>query len=96
MSLVILSGLDEAIVGLGQRLVGITHRAFLIYDASLILELLVERDGMEIGDAIRHFQENIQGFSIGENTPAFMQPMDADGLRENVDQIVDILACESE
>lgn len=96
MSLVVLSGLDDAIMGLGQRLGPEGHKAFLVYDVEKILETFMKRDGMEEEEAVEFFEFNIQGAYLGEATPAFMTKMDAESVRENIYEIMETLEAESE
>ena len=94
MSLVVLSGLDDAILGLGQRFGPEGHKAFLIYDVNKILDTFMNRDGMDEEEAVEFFQYNIQGAFLGEATPAFMTPMDSDSLHRNIDEIMEIIEAE--
>ena len=96
MSLVLLSGLDDAIIGLGQRLSDGGHKAFLVYDVNKILDTLVEREGMSSEDAVEFFQFNIQGAYLGESTPAFMTLMDYETVIEKIDEFQEIIEAESE
>ena len=96
MSLVLLSGLDDAIIGLGQRLSDGGHKAFLVYDVNKILDALVEREGMSSEDAVEFFQFNIQGAYLGESTPAFMTLMDYETVIEKIDEFQEIIEAESE
>lgn len=58
-------GFDHAIMGYSNDLK-------VIYSANMILETLVERDGMTPDEAIDYFNFNIEGAYVGEYTPIFM------------------------
>tara|TARA_R110000751_G_scaffold3353_1_gene16525 strand:- start:2013 stop:2270 length:258 start_codon:yes stop_codon:yes gene_type:complete len=65
----IISGHDNAIVGVGDRF---GSEPFLIYDKTLILEELMHRDKMGYEEALEYFYHNILGSYVGEHTPAFI------------------------
>ena len=94
MSLIMVDGHDNALVGLGQRLGKDGHEAFLIYDIAVVLDNLVQM-GMEPDEAVEYFQFNIQGAYLGIHTPAFMSFSDAEEIRANIDQIQETLDSES-
>ena len=74
-----LTGLDEAIIGIGS-----THGYpdFLIYSKEKILEILMRDDEMTEEDALEHMGFNIEGGYFGEGNPAFMRQIDDDELAE--------------
>lgn len=65
-------GLDDAIIGVVQRM-GIQA---ICYDEDKVLEILMERDGMTLIEAMEYFDFNIAGAWIGESTPFFLQRME--------------------
>lgn len=81
-----LDGFDEAIIGFGDR---INMNPVLIYDEDKIIEILInemdiEDEHMELMSedeilaekysmAIEHFDYNIKGSWMGENTPIIMK-----------------------
>jgi hypothetical protein len=65
-------GLDDAIIGVVQRM-GIQA---ICYDEDKVLEILMERDGMTLEEAIEYFDFNIAGAWVGESTPFFLQRME--------------------
>jgi hypothetical protein len=65
-------GFDEAIIGVVQRM-GIQA---ICYDEDKVLEILMERDGMTLIDAMEYFDFNIAGAWVGESTPFFLQRME--------------------
>jgi hypothetical protein len=68
VELVFYDGMDDAIVGIGQRFT--TY--FLVYDVEKVIEQLVTRDGMDHDDAREYFEFNIVGGWVGDGTPCFL------------------------
>tara|TARA_Y100000310_G_scaffold306160_1_gene347020 strand:- start:92 stop:379 length:288 start_codon:yes stop_codon:yes gene_type:complete len=64
--LLLMDGFDDAFIGVGHRC---GQPDLAIYDTEKILEILMERDGMTSEDAIEHFEFNIAGSWVGEQTP---------------------------
>lgn len=62
-------GFDDAIIGIAER---INLGPVVAYSMNKIIELLMERDGMNYEEAIEYFNFNIQGAWLGENTPIFI------------------------
>ena len=60
---------DEAIIGVATNSVGMMAVA---YSEPKIIELLVRHDQMTPDDAMEHYQFNILGAYVGENTPVFI------------------------
>ncbi|QST02456.1 hypothetical protein IMZ31_23695 (plasmid) [Pontibacillus sp. ALD_SL1] len=58
-------GLDEAIIGYGER----CGLSVVLYDAIKCMELFVKNDGMTEEEAVEHFEYNILGAYLGEHTP---------------------------
>lgn len=67
---IIYDGLDEAIIGIASR---INLDPVLAYSEDKIIEILMERDGMDYEEAFEYFQFNIIGGWLGEGTPVFIQ-----------------------
>ncbi len=65
----ICDGFDEAIMGVAER---INLGPVVAYKVGKILEILMERDGMNYGDALEYFEFNIKGAWMGEFTPVFI------------------------
>jgi hypothetical protein len=51
-------------------------RASLVYDAEVIRETLMKRDGMSPTDAREFIESNIEGAYVGEDTPVLVWPDD--------------------
>ena len=70
---VLLDGLDSAILGLVAIPNNVTANATVIaYSVKLILDSLCA-DGMDEEDAMEYFDFNIGGAYLGEGTPVFVQ-----------------------
>jgi hypothetical protein len=65
-------GFDEAILGVVER-IGLQA---ICYDKDKVLSILMERDGMDIVEAIEYFDFNIAGAWVGESTPVFIERME--------------------
>jgi hypothetical protein len=63
-------GLDSAVIG-----VEIAEPMRLIYSVSKVIEILVTEDEMELEDALEHFEFNIRGSYVGEQTPIWCDDM---------------------
>jgi hypothetical protein len=61
-------GFDDAVIGIE----GGTMR--LIYSVRMCIEILV-LDGMDMVDAIEHFDYNVRGSYVGEKTPIWCDDM---------------------
>ena len=65
-------GFEEAVIGISRN--HWHHQGSIaVYDIGLIVDILVERDGMTIEGAYEFFEFNIQCSYMGENTPLFIQ-----------------------
>jgi len=65
----ICDGFDEAIIGVAER---INLGPVAAYSVEKILEILMERDGMNYEESLEYFQYNIIGAWMGEYTPVFI------------------------
>jgi hypothetical protein len=63
-------GLDSAVIG-----VEIAEPMRLIYSVSKIIEHLITEDEMSVEDAMEHFEYNIRGSYVGEQTPIWCDDM---------------------
>lgn len=63
-------GFDDAVIG-----VEIGDPMRLIYSVTLVIEKLVAIDEMSVEDAIEHFEFNIRGAYVGEQTPIWCDDM---------------------
>jgi len=63
-------GLDSAVIG-----VQVGEPMRLIYSVAKIIEHLVTEDEMDLEDALEHFEFNIRGSYVGEQTPIWCDDM---------------------
>ncbi len=64
-------GFNDALIGLSRN--HYHHEGTVaVYDAQQIIDILVERDGMNISGAVEFFEFNIQGSYVGKHTPLFI------------------------
>ena len=69
-------GLDEAFIGVVNR-----HdlpAPIAVYDRDRCIDILVQRDGLSYDDAVEHFEVNIIGAWVGENTPMYLEQFQRD------------------
>lgn len=59
-------GFEDAFIGIARQF----NVPFAVYDRSKCIEILCKDMSWE--DAEEHFQFNVEGAYVGENTPAFM------------------------
>lgn len=72
-------GLDDAIIGVGQRCGDVN---VIVYDSQKIVDILVERDGMDREEAWEYFEFNILGAYVGESTPMYLLPLTLEQIEE--------------
>jgi len=60
-------GLDAAIIGVEA----VDLR--LVYDVNKVIQILMDRDGMEEGEAWEYYTFNIEGAFVGPQTPIWCQ-----------------------
>lgn len=66
---VLLSGLDDAIVGITEEFGGISR---ILYSRDKIIEILQDRDGMTEDEAFEFYDYNILGLHVSECNPIFL------------------------
>ena len=66
---VVLDGLNECIVGTTCNSLDLE---VLVYSVELILETLIDRDGMEAEEALEFFYYNIYGSYLGTTNPVYL------------------------
>lgn len=67
---------DDAILGPAMIWRNNTTVGVLVYDAEVIRETLMKRDGMSFEDAREYIEFNIEGAYVGEHTPVLVWPND--------------------
>lgn len=65
---VILDGLDDAIIGMAER---INLGPVVAYDVNKIIDIL--KEDMEFLDAVEYYDFNIKGAWMGEHSPIFIE-----------------------
>ena len=82
-------GFDEALIGYvegwfpcngGPARQGVARGVVAMYDVNKCIRILMERDGMDAGEASEFFSFNVTGAYMGDKTPVF-----ATFLREKID-----------
>lgn len=70
-----IDGYDEALVGISDiwDSTGKTEEHF-VYNGEEIAQILMRRDGMDIGSAMEFIAANIEGAYVGPNTPVIVWP----------------------
>jgi hypothetical protein len=64
--------------GFKEALIGISRNHFhhdntlAVYDASVILDIIVAEDAVTYDEAMEYFEFTIQGAYVGKNTPLFI------------------------
>jgi hypothetical protein len=69
-------GLDEAIIGPAMVWQKNSHIEVLVYNAEVIRNILMSRDGMDFEEAREFIEFNIEGAYIGPDTPILVWPND--------------------
>jgi hypothetical protein len=64
-----IDGFDEAAIGTACIWRNNTREEVLVYDGGEIVQILMDRDGMEYFEAIEYIEFNIEGAYVGEKTP---------------------------
>jgi hypothetical protein len=68
--------LDEAIIGPASIWTNKTQVEVLVYNAEVIRNILMSRDGMDFEEAREYIEFNIEGAYIGIDTPVLVWPND--------------------
>ena len=63
-------GFDDAVIG-----VEIAEPMRLVYSVKRVIEILITEDEMSMEDALEHFEFNIRGSYVGEQTPIWCGDM---------------------
>jgi len=67
-TMLLADGFDDAIVGVGSTFGG---SLCAVYDTDEIIDILMKQ-GMDYAEALEHFDYNIAGSYVGEQTPIFI------------------------
>lgn len=74
MDLLLLDGFDEAFVGIGERC---GQPELAVYSWEKMIDLLMERDGMNHDEAIEYINFNVTGCWVGDRTPIAVYAIDS-------------------
>ena len=66
-------GFEEAFMGVAESFDNVPRAC---YDSAKCIDILMERDEMDCGEAIEFFDFNVRGAYVGEYTPVFIFPFD--------------------
>jgi len=78
-------GYDDCILGIAEVWDGNERVHRIVYDALRIVDVLMNRDGMDQDEAIEYFEFNIDGAYVGKNTPIFVFQSDLEMIEEMVE-----------
>ncbi len=71
MEILLANGFDDAFIGIGQQF----SKFMAVYDKSKCIEILTDQ-GMTEEEAIEHFDYNVTGAFMGDNTPVFIERLE--------------------
>lgn len=83
---VLLDGFDDAFVGVISGFV--VKSGIAVYDYTMILEILMSRDGMDPEEALEWFSYNIAGAYYGPKTPLFLSGMTVETLQAHFEEVI--------
>jgi len=69
----LMDGFDEAFIGTSQR---INEPMLAVYSYDKMVDLLMDRDGMEVDEAMEYIEYNCVGAWIGEQTPIIVRSLE--------------------
>ena len=64
-------GFEDALIGIGIQ--GGTHKAVAVYNIEKMEQILMDRDGMDWGEAVEFLNFNTLGAYMGEHTPIYLE-----------------------
>jgi len=64
-------GFEDALIGIGIQ--GGTHKAVAVYNIEKMEQILMDRDGMDWGEAVEFLNFNTLGAYVGEHTPIYLE-----------------------
>lgn len=65
-SVLLADGFDEAFIGVSQR---INEPLLAVYSYEKMIDVLIERDGLDCDEAMEYLDFNVVGAWVGEKTP---------------------------
>lgn len=72
-TVLLMDGFDEAFIGFSQR---INEPMLSVYSWQKMVDVLMERDGMDYDEATEYISFNCIGTWIGEKTPIIVMPLE--------------------
>lgn len=72
-------GYDDAVIGYIER---VGKPVMVVYATDIIIDILINRDGMTEEEAVEFFETNIKGSWVGEGTPGFLNECTIEELKE--------------
>lgn len=72
-NLLLADGFDDALLGFSQR---INEPLTAVYSYKMIIDILIERDGMSYDEAVEYADFNILGSWMGPQTPIFVMTIE--------------------
>lgn len=63
-------GFEDALLGIGVQF----DKNLAIYDFTMCVNILIDRDGMSHEEAVEWMDYNVLGAYVGDNTPVFLMP----------------------
>ena len=64
-------GFEDALIGIGIQ--GGTHKAVAVYNIEKMEQILMDRDGMDWGEAVEFLNFITLGAYVGEHTPIYLE-----------------------
>ena len=64
-------GFEDALIGIGIQ--GGIHKAVAVYNIEKMEQILMDRDGMDWGEAVEFLNFNTLGAYVGEHTPIYLE-----------------------
>jgi hypothetical protein len=71
-SALLMDGFEEAFIGFTRR---INEPLLAVYDWEKMVDVLVQRDGMDYDEAVEYIDYNCLGAWVGERTPLIVMPL---------------------
>jgi hypothetical protein len=72
-SVLLADGFDDALIGFSEQ---IGRPVLAVYAWNKMIDILVERDGMDLDDALDFLEFNVVSAWMGEGTPIIVKPLD--------------------
>lgn len=71
VSTLLMDGFEDAVIGFSQR---ISEPILVVYSWQKMVDILVERDGMDYDEAVEYVDFNCLGAWVGDETPIIVVP----------------------